>query len=132
MMSIGEATAVITSSFYFLIMNINPSSAGSKRIPQSQTLTNFAIIVAGEFFLTDGLVSCMSNKRAAYKIDLSREWERVKENKAFLIAIVVLTSSLGTLALVSTTKNFCVISRLEDVESWVLTMCPPYLWQKYN
>ena len=149
MMSLGEASAVITSSFYFLIMNVNPSSAGSKRIPQSQTLTNFAIMFAGEFILTDGLVSWMSNKRTTYKVDLSKEWERVKENKAFLIAIVVLTSSLGTLALISTTKNFCVTSRLEDVESWVLTTCPPYpnitdvarsgvgeefleLWQKYN
>ena len=149
MMSIGEATAVITSSVYFLIMNVNPSSAGSKRIPQSQTLTNFAIMVAGEFILTDGLVSWMSNKSSTYNIDLSKEWERVKENRAFLAAIVVTTSALSIFSLVKTTKNFCVTSRLEDVESWVLTTCPPYpnitdvarsgvgeefleLWQKYN
>jgi len=126
MMSIGEACSILASCGYYLLINVNPSLPGSERIPRSQTLTSLAIMLVGELIVTDGIVSWMSNKRAMYKIDLSKEWEGMKEKKVVLIAIVLLTSFLSVLALVSTTKNFCFTSGLEDKEKWVLTSCPGY------
>jgi hypothetical protein len=83
MMSIGEAASIISTSAYFSLLNVNPSSAGSERIPTAQTLTSLVIQLFGEVFLSDIIVTYMSHaNKKIYCIDLAVEWDAVKKSKS--------------------------------------------------
>jgi hypothetical protein len=83
MMSIGEAASIISTAAYFFLLNVNPSSAGSERIPTAQTLTSLVIQLFGEVFLSDIIVTYMSHaNKKIYCIDLAVEWDAVKKSKS--------------------------------------------------
>ncbi|GMI38261.1 hypothetical protein TeGR_g4275 [Tetraparma gracilis] len=125
MMSIGEATSIITSAAFFFLMRVNPASAGSAKIPYSQTTINLLIMIFGEVILSDVIVAYMSNaNKSLYKVNLVKEWHDIKEQPAFLAGTAALAALLSVLAVVSTTKNMCITSRYETQDEWVLTTCP--------
>jgi len=123
---ISEATALVVSTCFWLLMHANPSLPGSAAISTSQTLLNAVIMLIGEVVVTDGIIAFLSNKlKSRFRVDLAAAWAHMKAEKKVLLLAITATvgfTSLTALAPVGTT--LCFTSRAETEADWVMTGCP--------
>ena len=150
MLTISEATSLLVSSLFWLLMDANPNVPGSPKIPVSQTLKTLVIMLIGELFVTDGIVAYVSNKfEDRYVVDLASAWKDLRTNRKHLLwLLTLLVSLLGYLVIFVIPRNLCYTSNLHDEANWALTSCPDFPknitemarvsaeyqleWEKYN
>ena len=86
MLTITEASGLLSSSIFWLLMSANPNEPGSPSIPARQTITNLFIMLFGEFVITDGAIAYASHKfRGRYIVDLAVEWEETRAKRKGLV-----------------------------------------------
>ncbi|GMH56498.1 hypothetical protein TrST_g9031 [Triparma strigata] len=139
---IAEASALVISTAFWLMMTANPSDPGSEAIAESQTYSNFVIMLIGECFVTDGIIAILSHHLTSrFKVDLPATWTHMKKCKKKMLVAIVATISLNSfvcLAPVGTTLCFTHRVTLVEEESggtgrwpdsdyddFVMTSCPP-------
>ena len=126
MLTITEATGLLTSSFFWLLMKANPNEAGSPAIPDAQTMTSLGIMLFGEIIVTDGAIAYASNKfQGRYVVNLASAWTELTEDGANIIwFLVALVSLMSAFVILNLPTNMCFTSLVLDEENWTLTACP--------
>ena len=126
MMTISEAAGLLASSAFWLVMDANPSSPGSPKIPVAQTLKTLAVMLIGELMVTDGIVAYVSNKfKKRYIVDLAAAWhDHVTNRKALLLAFVAMVSMASVTSVINLPTNMCYTSMAYDEPNVALTSCP--------
>ena len=131
---IAEASALVVSTSFWLLMHANPAKPGSYAIPVSQTIINFFVMIVGECIVTDGIIAILSHHLTSrFKVDLPATWKHMKQYKSKMLVAIVATISLNSfvvLAPVGTTLCFThrvdttVEELVVEVEDLVMTSCP--------
>ena len=126
MLTISEASGLLVSSAFWLLMEANPSEPGSSKIPVAQTLKTLAIMLVGELVVTDGIIAYVSNKfKKRYIVDLAVAWHDLVTNRKKLIwAFVAIISMASFTILISLPLNMCFTSLADDESNFALTSCP--------
>ena len=126
MITIAEAAGLLASSFFWLVMDANPSEPGSPKIPTAQILKTLAIMLVGELVVTDGIIAYVSNKfKKRYIVDLAAAWQDLRTNRKKLIWTFVAIVSMMSIPVINTLPgNMCYTSPVDDEANWAVTSCP--------
>ena len=70
-----EGICIFAVVAYVLIIPVSFGPAGSARIERSVVLTNAAIMVVGELFVSDLVILLASRYSKKFKVDLASTWK---------------------------------------------------------
>ncbi|GMI07696.1 hypothetical protein TrVE_jg4977 [Triparma verrucosa] len=128
MLTIIEASSLLSSSLFWLLLKANPNKAGSPAIPEAQTITSLGIMLFGELIVTDGAIAYASNKfQGRYVVNIASAWTELIADRANLIWYLVGLSSLITVwVTLNLPTNMCFTSPISDEENWAITSCPQW------
>ena len=122
---LSEASALLCSSSFWLLMDANPSEPGSPMIPASQTLKTLAIMLAGELVVTDSAVAYASNKfKKRYIVDVAAAWNDIWTKRRLLWSFVATMTLTATCITTKLPLNMRYTSRADDEPNLALTSCP--------
>ena len=125
MIAVAEAAAIFASSLFFYMLKINPSSPGSEPLPNSTVLSNFAVMIFGEFVLTDAVLVVLSHFWKSYTNDVAVEWGFFSKRYGFVATLIVTTGMMISMISIYVPMMFCMTSSIErGVDDWVITQCP--------
>ncbi|GMI00037.1 hypothetical protein TrVE_jg14292 [Triparma verrucosa] len=127
LLMLSETVALLVSSYFWLLMRVNPGEPGSPAIPVSQTLTNMGIMLFGELVITDGIIGYASHKFQRYPVDLPLSWSDFKTSRHHrLLYVTVIMSMYVSCVVIGMPINMCYTSPAEDELNWALTSCPAF------
>lgn len=125
-LTLTEATTLIISSVFWLVMNANPGDPGSESIPIKQSAWNLGIMIIGELVITDGIIAYASNKsKNRYCVSLAVAWKEMREKRNSLLKVFLILIVLHTWPAVQhVPSNMCYTSPANDESAFALTSCP--------
>ena len=105
-------------------MTVSSIGALGSPLPVSRVLTNFAIMIIGEWIVTDSIAAyCSHHWVSRYTTNIPQAWQRIRRKKrqvAWLVAVGVLVSML---VIIIIPDEQCYTSASQGDE-WVLGQCP--------
>ena len=135
-------------SVYWYFNRVNPSGLGAVvgALPRGAVLTNFLVMVTGEWLVTDSIIAYLSHhftsrydnnipevrrrvyrpaRNGAFLTPRSFQcWEFLRVKKNFFAGLFLIAIWMPTLVLTSIDYAMCLTSRLETESDWVLGRCP--------
>lgn len=124
-LTITEGASVLAiASFMFMGSPLSFDSITSypERIPRWVVATNYAIMLVGEVFITDGIVTLMS-RCDRYIVDLPLAWQ--SRNKRAFRFIYLILALFPLMAYIPIPNSMCLTSKSDVNEhDWILANCP--------
>jgi hypothetical protein len=127
-MSLAEGCSIIVVAAFVALVPISFGEPGTPPISLHVCLRNAVIMIVGELFVTDGIISVVSAKlghRRGYIVDIALSWKSRRKHYGWYCVILVF---FPLVAFNFVLKSLCYTSHFhsEDdyIEGFALTSCP--------
>jgi hypothetical protein len=128
-LSVSEGASLVVATAIASLSRSNMSGEpGGGQVDAVMLWANFAVMVIGEFVVTDGLVGHFARTMVnRYKIDPANEWGRMKKSEsgpAFIRSILFCVSVVLLASVYLAGGEGCMTAQLGEEAKWALTSCP--------
>ncbi|GMH96693.1 hypothetical protein TrVE_jg51 [Triparma verrucosa] len=126
--AVTELSGILASSYPFLTSNINPTEPGGEKLTKTIVLTNLAIMLCGECFITNTIIALATHFGKRWTNSIAEEWHHTRKSggRRFFIALFLMTSITQIYSIVQINVRYCFTGWEEGEEDWVMTACPPF------
>ncbi|GMI40611.1 hypothetical protein TrCOL_g7879 [Triparma columacea] len=126
--AVTELSGILASSYPFLTSNMNPTEPGGEKLAKTTVLTNLAIMLCGECFITNTIIALATHFGKRWTNSIAEEWHHTRKSggRRFFIALLLMTSITQIYMIVQINVRYCFTGWDEGDEDWVMTACPPF------